>query len=109
MLFCVLEAQCIQNYSRLGAWQIIKRMRAQPIKRMKVLKEIEVAIPSVQVWESCSDAAIAFGGGEQDEPLAHIVENDLTVNALTEVKYKDFFILIFLFCEGDPELFQRGR
>ena len=91
MLFCVLEAQCIQNYSRLGAWQIIKRMRAQPIKRMKVLKEIEVAIPSVQVWESCSDAAIAFGGGEQDEPLAHIVENDLTVNALTEVKYRVFF------------------
>ena len=58
------------------------------------------------MWESCSDAAIAFGGGEQDQPLAHIVENDLTVNALTEVKYKD---LIFLFCEGDPELFQRGR
>ena len=61
------------------------------------------------MWESCSNAAISFGGGEQDEPLAHIVENDLTVNALTEVKYKDFFILTSLFCEGDPELFQCGR
>ena len=46
------------------------------------------------MWESCSDAAIAFGGGEQDEPLAHIVENDLTVNALTEVKYRVFFLLV---------------
>ena len=39
-----------------------------------------------QVWESCSDAAISFGGGEQEGPLAHIVENDLTVSALTEVE-----------------------
>ena len=61
------------------------------------------------MWESRSNAAISFGGGEQDEPLAHIVENDLTVNALTEVNYKDFFIFIFLFCQGDPELFQCGR
>jgi len=67
-----LSPATVSLLDRLGAWQIIKRMRAQPIKRMKV-------------WESCSDAAIAFGGGEQDEPLAHIVENDLTVNALTEV------------------------
>ena len=46
------------------------------------------------MWESCSDAAIVFSGGEQDEPLAHIVENDLTVNALTEVKYRVFFLLV---------------
>ena len=38
------------------------------------------------MWESCSDAAISFGGGEQEGPLAHIVENDLTVAALTEVE-----------------------
>ena len=37
------------------------------------------------MWESCSDAAISFGGGEQEDPLAHIVENDLTVSALTQV------------------------
>merc|ERR1719193_3019385 len=67
-----LSPATVSLLDRLGAWQIIKRMRAQPIKRMKV-------------WESCSNAAISFGGGEQEGPLAHIVENDLTVNALTEV------------------------
>ena len=41
---------------------------------------------SLQVWESCSDAAISFGGEEQEGPLAHVVENDLTVSALTEVE-----------------------
>ena len=40
----------------------------------------------LQVWESCSDAAISFGGEEQEGPLAHVVENDLTVSALTEVE-----------------------
>jgi len=67
-----LSPNTVALLERLGAWQIIKRVRAQPIKRMKV-------------WESCSDAAISFGGGEQEGPLAHIVENDLTVSALTEV------------------------
>ena len=38
------------------------------------------------MWESCSDAAISFGGEEQEGPLAHVVENDLTVSALTEVE-----------------------
>ena len=41
---------------------------------------------SLQVWESCSDAAISFGGEEQEGPLAHVVENDLTVSALTKVE-----------------------
>jgi len=56
---------------RLGAWQVMEGVRVQPVERM-------------QVWESCSDAAIAFGG-PGEPPLAHIVENDLTVKALTEV------------------------
>jgi len=72
-----LSPATVSLLDRLGAWQIIKKLRAQPIKRMKV-------------WESCSNAAISFGGGEQDEPLAHIVENDLTVNALTEVTQSCF-------------------
>ena len=38
------------------------------------------------MWESCSDAAISFGGAEHEGPLAHVVENDLTVSALTQVE-----------------------
>ena len=55
---------------------------------------------SLQVWESCSDAAISFGGGEQEGPLAHVVENDLTVSALTEVE---------MFLEVIEKLSRRGK
>jgi len=57
--------------SRLGVWQLIEGVRSQPVHTM-------------QVWESCSDAAISFGE-PGDPPIAHMVENDLTVKALTEV------------------------
>lgn len=42
----------------------------------------------MQIWESCSDASIDFDegdGGHVDDPLAYLVENDLTIKSLTEV------------------------
>ena len=66
-----LSPSTVELLDRLGAWQLIQQVRTQPVRRMKV-------------WESCSDSAITFGD-EVGEPLATLVENDLTVKALTEV------------------------
>ena len=43
----------------------------------------------MRVWDSCSRAGIVFSNSDdvytKDQPLNYIVENDLTVSALTEV------------------------
>merc|ERR550519_1462598 len=70
-----LSPSSVQLLTKLGAWDLIKNVRVGPVMEMKV-------------WDSCSTAAIQFGANEFDvrqEPLNFIVENDLTVKALTEV------------------------
>lgn len=51
----------------IGAWQDIEAVRTKVVTGM-------------QVWESESDAYITFGDGQK--PVAHIVENDLILEAL---------------------------
>lgn len=57
--------------SGIGAWDDITRMRCKPYKRM-------------QVWDSCSDALIAFDKENLQDEMAYIVENDIVVAALTK-------------------------
>uniref|UniRef100_A0A2P2HZT8 Ubiquinone biosynthesis monooxygenase COQ6, mitochondrial n=1 Tax=Hirondellea gigas TaxID=1518452 RepID=A0A2P2HZT8_9CRUS len=71
------RVSAIANHSvalldRLGAWQDITAVRVGRVKKM-------------QVWESESDAHISFGsGGSSDDGkcVAHIVENDVLLEAL---------------------------
>merc|ERR1719154_932569 len=58
--------------SKLGAWDTILAARVAPVNSMRV-------------WDGCSKAGIVFGDDESLEPLSYLVENDLTVKALTEV------------------------
>ena len=37
---------------------------------------------SIQIWDSCSDAAISFGKASSTGKLAYIVENDLIQESL---------------------------
>jgi len=75
-----LNPSSVSLLDQLGVWSNIKR--SQPVKRM-------------QVWDSCSESAIVFE--DHLQPMSHLVENDLTVDALTremencdnlEVKYE---------------------
>ncbi|KAK3856050.1 hypothetical protein Pcinc_037588 [Petrolisthes cinctipes] len=65
---CALNPTTQHLFTSLGVWQRILDMRAQPVKRM-------------QVWEACSEAMITFEGDEE-RPVAHMVENDVTLQAL---------------------------
>ena len=57
--------------SGIGAWSRMVNHRVQPVR-------------SMQVWDACSDAAISFRNNqEMSEDLAFIVENDVTVDALS--------------------------
>lgn len=38
----------------------------------------------MQVWDACSDSMITFNHPDLVQELAYIVENDVTVSALTE-------------------------
>ena len=71
-----LSPSSVSLLSQLGAWQAISQSRLGPVTRMKV-------------WDSCSRAGIVFSSQDnlytRDTPLNYIVENDLTVSALTEV------------------------
>lgn len=71
-----LSPSTVHLLDRLGAWDIIRSVRCQPVSQMKV-------------WDFCSSATIVFdeedGGGDNGEPLSYLVENDLTVKSLTEV------------------------
>lgn len=70
--------------SDIGAWSSIEKLRCKPFHRM-------------QVWDACSDSMITFNHPDLVQEIAYIVENDVTVSAITEqldklqnveVKYK---------------------
>jgi len=72
-----LSPSSVGLLSQLGAWQTISQSRLGLVTRMKV-------------WDSCSTAGIVFSSDnvysrDQPQPLNYIVENDLTVSALTGV------------------------
>ena len=83
-----LSPSSVSLLSRLGAWQTISQARLGRVSQMKV-------------WDSCSRAAIVFRSQDnlytRDTPLNYIVENDLTVSALTEVMKVGVPTLSFLF------------
>jgi len=60
--------------SKIGAWDIMQAARVSPVMKMRV-------------WDACSKAGIVFGDDRdsQEEPLSYLVENDVTVKALTDV------------------------
>ncbi|KAF2361174.1 Ubiquinone biosynthesis monooxygenase COQ6 [Trinorchestia longiramus] len=64
---CALAPPTVRLLQKLGVWPDIVAVRTGTVKRM-------------QVWESESDSMITFGDGQR--PLAHIVENCVTVEAL---------------------------
>ena len=81
-----LAPSSVRLLSRLGAWQTISQSRLGQVTRMRV-------------WDSSSRAGILFSSSDdiytKDRPLNYIVENDLTVSALTEVmkvEYKQFSV-----------------
>merc|ERR1719369_590458 len=70
-----LAPSSVELLTKLGAWDSIEDERMGRVVMMKV-------------WDSCSTAAIQFGDKElniKQNLLNYIVENDLTVKALTEV------------------------
>lgn len=66
---CALSGHTQRLFEKHGIWEHIKSMRAQPVRRM-------------QVWESCSEAMITFDEKNHDEVVAHIVENDVILQAI---------------------------
>lgn len=81
---CALNPQSKSLLSDIGAWSSIAKLRCKPFHRM-------------QVWDACSDSMITFNHPDLVQEIAYIVENDVTVSAITEqldklqnveVKYK---------------------
>ncbi|XP_069167947.1 ubiquinone biosynthesis monooxygenase COQ6, mitochondrial isoform X2 [Procambarus clarkii] len=68
---CALNGHTRKLFHKLGVWEHIRHMRAQPVKRM-------------QVWESCSEAMITFDNEDQENLVAHIVENDVILHSIKE-------------------------
>ncbi|XP_068215314.1 ubiquinone biosynthesis monooxygenase COQ6, mitochondrial [Palaemon carinicauda] len=66
---CALNRNTQNLFMKLGVWDTITNLRAQPIRRM-------------QVWEACSEAMICFEENPEEGCLAHIVENDVILEAL---------------------------
>ncbi|KAK7069589.1 putative ubiquinone biosynthesis monooxygenase, partial [Halocaridina rubra] len=66
---CALNRHTQKLFKKLGVWDRITNMRLQPVRRM-------------QVWESCSEAMITFDETDEDGCVAHIVENDVILNAI---------------------------
>ena len=81
-----LSPSSVGLLSKLGAWQTISQSRLGRVTRMKV-------------WDSCSRAGIVFSSEDnlhtRDQPLNYIVENDLTVSALTEVTKVGYQLIQF--------------
>jgi len=69
-----LSPSSVGLLSNIGAWKIMVDARVSPVMKMRV-------------WDGCSKAGIVFGDkdGTNQEPISYLVENDITVNALTEV------------------------
>lgn len=68
---CALNPQSKKLLSGIGAWSTIEKLRCKPFHRM-------------QVWDACSDSLIAFNHPDLIQELAYIVENNVTISALTE-------------------------
>ncbi|XP_071794453.1 ubiquinone biosynthesis monooxygenase COQ6, mitochondrial-like [Asterias amurensis] len=68
---CALNHASIDLLTSIGAWTHMVNHRVQPIR-------------SMQVWDACSDSSISFRNQEEtSQELAYIVENDVTVDALS--------------------------
>jgi len=69
-----LSPSSVGLLSNIGAWKIMLDARVSPVRKM-------------HVWDGCSKAGIVFGDEDSSnqEPINHLVENDITVKALTEV------------------------
>jgi len=67
-----LSPSSVGLLSNLGAWSIMSDARVSPVRKMRV-------------WDGCSNAGIDFGDDDNQEPLSYLVENDITVKALTDV------------------------
>jgi len=68
-----LAPSSVKLLSDLGAWETIQDHRVSPVFQMRV-------------WDSCSNSNIDFTNEvDSSSPLSYIVENDLTVKALTDV------------------------
>ncbi|XP_033105378.1 ubiquinone biosynthesis monooxygenase COQ6, mitochondrial-like [Anneissia japonica] len=68
---CALNPQTVQLMEKIDAWQHIQEIRTKSVCRM-------------QVWDACSDALITFDQGDLTISVAHIVENDVTLRALSK-------------------------
>ncbi|XP_064105628.1 LOW QUALITY PROTEIN: ubiquinone biosynthesis monooxygenase COQ6, mitochondrial-like [Macrobrachium nipponense] len=66
---CALNRNTQDLFTKLGVWDAMTSMRVQAIRRM-------------QVWEACSEAMICFEENPEEGCLAHIVENDVILEAI---------------------------
>ena len=70
-----LSTTSVELLTNIGAWDRMLDARVSPVMKMRV-------------WDGCSKAGILFGEDDNSgevEPLSYLVENDVTVSALTEV------------------------
>jgi len=81
-----LAPSSVRLLSDLGAWQLMTRTPAAGGVAPGPAGEVR----TMRVWDGCSGAGIHFSCDEDSynvtgAPLSYIVENDVTVSALTEV------------------------
>ena len=69
-LFITNMCMFIHYHLGVGAWQDMVNQRVRPYCRM-------------QVWDACSDAIITFNDDDLGQDLGYIVENDVTIAALS--------------------------
>jgi len=68
-----LAPSSVKLLSDIGAWDTMQENRVSPVLQMRV-------------WDSCSKSYIIFSNEvDCSSPLSYIVENDLTVKALSDV------------------------
>lgn len=70
---CALNTQSVNLFRKLGAWDLMRKIRVQKVSRM-------------QVWDACSESMIHFDqiNSNDDNSLAFIVENDVIQSCLLE-------------------------
>jgi 2-polyprenyl-6-methoxyphenol hydroxylase-like FAD-dependent oxidoreductase len=101
---CALNAQSINLFQTLGAWDLMKSIRVQEVARMQVeffflhyykkQNKLNLFIFLFLVWDACSESLITFDRDNQDS-LAYIVENDVIQSSLLE-RLKQFNVEIRL-------------
>ncbi|XP_072030847.1 ubiquinone biosynthesis monooxygenase COQ6, mitochondrial-like [Amphiura filiformis] len=67
---CALNPGAVDLLDSVGAWEEMVKQRVKPFCRM-------------QVWDACSDAVITMNNDDLSEYLAYIVENNVTIEALS--------------------------